>query len=80
MEIWKARKCALRSMLKWQNFPEGGLERGGKYVRDLDEETLRRVKKSHFAAVKSAKYERKAWGSYVDQGADENVDNVNAVI
>ena len=66
LEIWKGRKCQTSYMARWQDFPEGGLERGEKYAKAVEEGKLEQVREEHFRGVKSARYERRAWGAYVE--------------
>ena len=66
LEIWKGRKCQTTYMAQWQDFPEGGLERGEKYAKAVEEGKLEQVREEHFRGVKSARYERRAWGAYVE--------------
>ncbi|KAI0718896.1 hypothetical protein C8T65DRAFT_736933 [Cerioporus squamosus] len=63
LEIWKGRKCRARFMTA---FPEGGVERGETYAKAVEEATLGQIRKEHFRGVKSARYERRAWGKYVE--------------
>ncbi|RPD82130.1 hypothetical protein L226DRAFT_16924 [Lentinus tigrinus ALCF2SS1-7] len=66
LEIWKGRKCLVYYMAGMNMFPEGRVERGEKYAKPVEEAKLKQVREEHFRGVKSARYERRAWGRYVE--------------
>ncbi len=70
LEIWKARSCDAWYMANYGQFPEGGLEKGNVYEREVAEEKMKELREKHFEGLKKARYERKAWGQYVETGRE----------
>lgn len=76
LEIWKGRTCSVGYMLHAGGFPPGGLEKGEVYVAEVKEAKLAEIAENHFRdkELKSARYERKAWGDYLEkQVPDSNL-------
>lgn len=76
LEIWKGRTCSVQYMRRTGSFPEGGLEKGAVYAAEVDETKLKEIAENHFRdkALKGARYERRAWGDYLEkQGSDNDL-------
>ncbi|RDX51956.1 hypothetical protein OH76DRAFT_1481041 [Lentinus brumalis] len=61
LEVWKGRKCHAGIYGAYRHHFSGET-----YAKAVEEAKLREVREEHFRGVKSARYERRTWGKYLE--------------